>query len=209
MVLGFLAVDNFDFTRKIVKTNLGGKLVKIIFILLFLIFSRDWSKGDMSFRFGVWGLKRKRGAWAHTTVKSDSTSPRHQAEEVRKERREKNKIALHNTFSQTMNKQVTIDVIFQLQIVSYIINVHFSNVPKFSNWATGCKQNNWRTVIFLSPCTRFSTIQDGHKMSHLNFWIVAFSTNFCPIKTDLSGNTVWPQASVFQKLAKMDHFRHF
>ena len=32
-------------------------------------------------------------------------------------------------------------------------------------------------------------------------WILAFSTNFCPIKTDLSGNTVWPQASGFQKLA--------
>ena len=32
------------------------------------------------------------------------------------------------------------------------------------------------------------------KMSHLNFWIVAFSTNFCPIKIDLSGNTVSPQA---------------
>ena len=25
----------------------------------------------------------------------------------------------------------------------------------------------------------------------------------------MSGNTVWPQASGFQKLAKMDHFRHF
>ena len=37
------------------------------------------------------------------------------------------------------------------------------------------------------------------KMSQLNFWILAFSTNFCPIKTDLSGNTVWPQASDFQK----------
>ena len=36
-------------------------------------------------------------------------------------------------------------------------------------------------------------------MSHLNFWILGFSTNFCPIKTDLSGNTVWPQASVFPK----------
>ena len=47
------------------------------------------------------------------------------------------------------------------------------------------------------------------KMSHLHLWILAFSTNFCPIKTDLSGNTVWPQASGFQKLAKMDHFWHF
>ena len=47
------------------------------------------------------------------------------------------------------------------------------------------------------------------KMSHFNFWIWAFSTNFCPIKTDLSGNTVWPQASGFQKIAQMDHFWHF
>ena len=46
-------------------------------------------------------------------------------------------------------------------------------------------------------------------MSHLNFWILPFSTNFCRIKTDLSGNTVWPQASAFQKLAKMDQFWHF
>ena len=96
----------------------------------FFIFSRDW-KGDMSFRFGVWGLK-KRCMAAHTTVKSDSTSPWHQAKEVRKERKKKgmkkHKIALRcTTFSQTMNKQVTIDVIFlQLQTVSYIIKVHFS-----------------------------------------------------------------------------------
>ena len=39
--------------------------------------------------------------------------------------------------------------------------------------------------------------------------ILAFSTNFCPNKIDLSGNTVWPQASGFQKIAKMDHFWHF
>ena len=47
------------------------------------------------------------------------------------------------------------------------------------------------------------------KMSHLNFLILAFSANFCPLKTDLSGNTVWPQASGFQKHAKMDHFGDF
>ena len=33
--------------------------------------------------------------------------------------------------------------------------------------------------------------------------------NFCPIKTDLSGNTVWPQASGFQNLVKIDHFLTF
>ena len=35
------------------------------------------------------------------------------------------------------------------------------------------------------------------KMSHFNFDILALSTNFCPIKTELSGNTVWPQALGF------------
>ena len=47
------------------------------------------------------------------------------------------------------------------------------------------------------------------KMSHLNFWILAFPTNFCPIKIDLSGKTVWPQAANFQKLTKMDQLWHF
>ena len=42
-----------------------------------------------------------------------------------------------------------------------------------------------------------------------NFGFWAFSTNFCPIITDISGNTVWPQASGFQKLAKLDHFFAF
>ena len=36
--------------------------------------------------------------------------------------------------------------------------------------------------------------------------ILAFSTNFCPFKTDLSGNTVWPQASVFKNLSNFWHF---
>ncbi len=34
-VLDFLAVDNFDFTRKIVKKNLGKKLVKVLRICAF------------------------------------------------------------------------------------------------------------------------------------------------------------------------------
>ena len=43
-------------------------------------------------------------------------------------------------------------------------------------------------------------------MSHMNFSILAFSTNFWPIKTDMSGNSVWPQALGFQKLAKLSIF---
>ena len=38
------------------------------------------------------------------------------------------------------------------------------------------------------------------------FSILAFSTNFCPINIDLSGNTVWPQALRFWKLAKLSIF---
>ena len=36
------------------------------------------------------------------------------------------------------------------------------------------------------------------KMSHLKFSILASSTNFCPIKTDLSGNTIKPLSKGFQ-----------
>ena len=41
-------------------------------------------------------------------------------------------------------------------------------------------------------------------MSHLN--LLTFSTDFCPIKYDLSGDTAWTQASGFQKLAKVTIF---
>ena len=53
------------------------------------------------------------------------------------------------------------------------------------------------------------SIWKSPKMSHLIFWILAFSTNFWPIKTDLSGNSVWPQALDFQKLAKLSIFGIF
>ena len=36
-----------------------------------------------------------------------------------------------------------------------------------------------------------------------NVAFLTFSTNFGPIKIDLSGNTVWPQSLDFQKLAKL------
>ena len=53
-------------------------------------------------------------------------------------------------------------------------------------------------------CTWFSnTVTVFENYPKCRIWILAFSTNFCPIKTDLSGNTVWQQASRFQKLAKL------
>ena len=71
------------------------------------------------------------------------------------------------------------------------------------------KKVPWFSGTFSTIFDPFHSVWKSPKMSHLNFSILAFSTNFCPIKTDLSGNSVWPQALGFQKLAKMDHFWHF
>ena len=58
--------------------------------------------------------------------------------------------------------------------------------------------------------TTISTLFENYSKCRIwIFDILAFSANFCPIKIDLSGNTVWPQASDFQKLAKIDFFWHF
>ena len=56
-------------------------------------------------------------------------------------------------------------------------------------------------------CIQKCTVFENH--SKCRIWILALSTIFCPIKIDLSGNTVWPEASGFQKLAKIEHFWHF
>ena len=71
--------------------------------------------------------------------------------------------------------------------------------------------NNKRRSILLNITTRgrLHIVWKSPKMSHLKFSILAFFANFCPIKIDLSGNTVWPQASGLKKLAKMDHFWRF
>ena len=103
----------------------------------------------------------------------------------------------------------------------------------FHNWASTIFNETFNFSMFLNKCFGafhiscfgwnvqllknvnhfiykvFTFIWKSPKMSHLSCWILAFSTNFGPIKTDLSGNTVWPQASGFQKLVKMDHFVAF
>ena len=46
---------------------------------------------------------------------------------------------------------------------------------------------------------------------NVTFELLDFGTfhQFCPIKSDLSGKTVWLQTSGFQKLAKINHFSIF
>ena len=44
VVLDFLAVDNFDFTRKIVKKNLGEELVKMLGIFTLVLDNFDFPR---------------------------------------------------------------------------------------------------------------------------------------------------------------------
>ena len=46
-------------------------------------------------------------------------------------------------------------------------------------------------------------------MSDLKLEILGSFINFCPIKSDLSGYTVWPQASSFQKKPRKNDFGIF
>ena len=65
--------------------------------------------------------------------------------------------------------------------------------------------------VVLQVCHKFHgahSVWKSHKLSHLTFSISTFFTNFGPIKIVLYGNTVWQQVSDFQKVAKIDHFRH-
>ena len=59
-----------------------------------------------------------------------------------------------------------------------------------------------KMISYFYPLWCFHTVWKSRKMYHFNFWILAFSTHICPIEYDLSGNTIWPQASGSQKLAK-------
>ena len=60
--------------------------------------------------------------------------------------------------------------------------------------------SQWKSKVFSTQGTLFENY------SKCRIWILAFSTNFCPIKIDRSGNTVWPQTSGFQKLTKLTIF---
>ena len=56
----------------------------------------------------------------------------------------------------------------------------------------------WKFEGFLRDIWLLHSVWKSTKMSHLNFSILAFFTNFCPIKKCLSGNTVSPQFLGFQ-----------
>ena len=95
----------------------------------------------------------------------------------------------------------------------------FDNLLKLLNekrhldfWMGHFSKINKRLILILMShifIRQHHSVWKSPKMSHLNFWILTFSANFCLIEIDLSGHTVWPKASGYQTLAIMDHFWHF
>ena len=90
------------------------------------------------------------------------------------------------------------DFFFFSPLVPFIIIVTYPRSSKLKNlrWNTS-NSGPYNYILF----TLFE--------NHPKYRILAFSINFCTIKIELSGNTVWPQASGFQKLVKIDHFWPF
>ena len=68
------------------------------------------------------------------------------------------------------------------------------------NWSNMIKYDKVAFMMTFSNTTLFENC------SKYRIWIFF---NFGIFHLFLSGNTVWPQASGFQKLAKLDHFWHF
>ena len=67
-------------------------------------------------------------------------------------------------------------------------------------WTFKCQRMNYETHLTNMTITTTHIVWKSPKTSHLNIGIFNF---FCPIKIDLSGNTVWLQGSVFQKFVKL------
>ena len=92
--------------------------------------------------------------------------------------------------------------LIQQQIHTKIMASESSNSAKEEffvhfDWCNGCSTAT-------AAGSRAHCLKITQKCRIWIFGILAFATNFCPFKSGLSGNTVWPQA-----LAKTDNFWHF
>ena len=63
------------------------------------------------------------------------------------------------------------------------------------------ENQNWNCLLIQVTFSQCLKITQNVAFEFFNFPRI----NFCPIQRDLSGNTVWPPATGFQKLVKMDH----
>ena len=94
---------------------------------------------------------------------------------------------------------------FSRRLASYF-GIWEINLYRKKRWEINLYQCN---IWFMSLLTFFflfvhvsnklvHSVWKSPKMLHLSLLILAFSTNFCPIKIGPSGNTVWPHSLDFQ-----------
>ena len=120
-----------------------------------------------------------------------------------------------NTVASAMGKAIKVFMTHLSYDILWTTSVQFFMTCQSSSRLT--KNKN----IKFFPLFTLSTVDENHLKSLIlqNFlvhfgkqtvwkWLKLY-LNFCPIKSDLSGNTVWPQASCFQKFAKIGHFLAF
>ena len=108
-----------------------------------------------------------------------------------------NVLSIHNRFIVFENQQKC--CISSFEFLAFFTKSFFWHQFECST----CEWNDSDWFDRTSQCLKIP------KMSHMYFSILTFSTKFCPIKSDMSGNTVWPQISGFQKLAKWTIFGIF
>ena len=122
-----------------------------------------------------------------------------------------------------LNKAGPDDVVFTTNIADLSANLdqtsrNFQLQKRFqvittSIWREKFQKKNWAEksreiarILQYFAVNNFNLTRKCMKITQnveLKFLILAFSINFCPIKSDLSDNTVWPQALWFQKFAKI------
>ena len=73
-----------------------------------------------------------------------------------------------------------------------VIFKHFINFPIYSRYVL--------FILTISQCLKIT------QNIAYEFFNLGISINFCPIEIGLSGSTVWPQASIFQNIAKLNNF---
>ena len=79
---------------------------------------------------------------------------------------------------------------------------------KFGIRKSRCLKITPKCLVIFKQCASLNCLKIP-QMSHRNSWILAFPLVFS-FKSDLSGNTVWPQPSNFlNKTAKIERFWHF
>ena len=122
---------------------------------------------------------------------------------------------IFRTLANVMNPQVNWEfTIVELCLNKKIIYEGTKQVFKKIRDATTNIQGLKKDKKFIITVANSFLFYEASELHHLSHCLkitqnVAFPTNFCPIRIDLSGNTVWPQALSAQNLVKMDHFLAF